>query len=211
MLDIGSLVSISKIFLETFAGLKDLLTEFASKGGGASPKAQNLLLELRDNTNKFQARLEGLATQLEQSERLNRMIPTWEAYANQVPVWKQLSDMTADEAQRIHVAIRDLVHSSIRDQFSSTFFRTEFDKLPGMEDKLKEFRTNLNNLDRTLSTIPAGNFEAFKALWPNIMVEFNNLRNSGHEVGRLAEDIHGRLIDELLRSTREARIFLSQI
>jgi hypothetical protein len=180
MLDVGSLVSISKIFLETFVGMKDLLTEFASKG-------------------------------LEQSERLNRMIPAWDAYANQIHIWKQLSDMTPEEAQRIHVALGQLVNSSIRDQFSATFFRTEFDTLPAMEDKLKEFRTNLNNLDRTLRALPAGNFEAFKALWPNITVEFNNLRTSGYEVGRLAEDIHGKLIDELLRSTREARIFLRQI
>jgi hypothetical protein len=169
------------------------------------------MTEMRNRIDQFQRRLEGLAIQLDQSERLTRMIPSWEAYANQIPVWKQFSEFSEVEAQQIHVSLRDLINNSIRDQFSSTFFRTSFDKLPGMDSKLVIFRANLNNLDRTVSTIPAGNFEAFKALWSQIVSEFNNLRNSGYDVRRHAEDIHGDLINELIQSTQEARIFLADM
>jgi hypothetical protein len=166
---------------------------------------------MKQNINNFQARLEGLAMQLQQSERLTRMIPTWEAYANQIPMVGDINTLSDAEAQGVHVALRQLIESSIRDQFSGTFFRSEFDTLPGMERQLDFFREHLKNLDRTVSTIPAGNLGAFRVLWPNLSVEFNNLRNSGYDVRRLAEDIHGKLIDELLESTREARKALAQV
>jgi hypothetical protein len=211
MLDIGNLVQISQTFLESFVNLKGLLTDVFKRSGGSVADADKIMLELREKVDAFQSRLQGLATQLEQSERLTRMIPAWEAYANQIPVYKQISEILPDEAQRIHYALRDWINASINDQFSSTFFRAQFDSLPGMEAKLEIFRANLRNVDRTVSTIPAGNFEVFKVLWSQITVEFNNVRNSGYEVRRHAEEIHGRLIEELLRSTQEAKKFLAQM
>jgi hypothetical protein len=122
--------------------------------------------ELREKVDRFQARLEGLAIQLEQTDRLTRMVPAWEAYANQLQVWKDVPNLPEAEAQQIHVALRQLIESSIRDQFSGTFFRTDFDDLPGIKSLIDIFRASANNVDRTCSGIPAGNLQAFRALWP---------------------------------------------
>jgi hypothetical protein len=208
VLDVGSLVGISKTFLDSFSLLKEVL---ATRKSGAEQAAERALLAMKDKINEFQSRLEGLAIQLEQSERLTRQIPAWEAYANQIPIGVDLSTVSDPEAQKIHSALRQLIDSSIRDQFSGTFFRTDFDDLPDMRRRLDIFRVNLTNLDRTISTIPGGNAQVFRALWPNILVEFNNLRNSGYDVRRHAEEIHGDLINELLRSSQEARKTLSQV
>jgi len=204
MLEIGSLIGISKTFLETFALLKKVIGD--SRGG----ESEKVLTEMRENVNQFQTRLEGLAIQLEQTERLTRMIPAWEAYANQVQVWKDMASISDPEAQQIHVSLRQLVDSSIRDQFSGTFFRTEFDDLPDMKRLIDIFRAHVTNIDRTCSGIPAGNLQAFRALWPSISTEFNNLKNAAYEVRRHAEDLQGRLIAELLKSSQEARKFLAQ-
>lgn len=203
MFDIGSLVTISKTFLDSFVVLKGLLP---SRGSSA----EVAVTAMRDTIDQFQTRLEGLAIQLQQSERLTRMIPAWEAYATEVTPVADITTVSDVEAQRIHVALRNLIESSIRDQFSGTFFRSQFDALPGLESQLTVFRAHLNNLDRTVSAIPAGNLAAFRALWPSLSIQFNELRNSGYSVRRLAEEIHARLIDELLESTREARKVLAR-
>lgn len=204
MLDVGSLVTISKGVLDTFGSLRRLVEE---KSANAATVAAG---ELTKRIDEFQARLEGIAIQLQQTERLTRMIPAWEAYANQISTWKDVPTLPDSEAQQIHVALRQLIDSSIRDQFSGTFFRTDFDDLPDMRRLIDIFRAHLTNLDRTVSGIPAGNLQAFRVLWQSISTEFNNLKNSSYEVRRRAEDIQGELIAELLTSSQEARKFLAQ-
>jgi hypothetical protein len=204
MLEIGSLIGISKSFLETFAILKKLIGD---SRGGESDKALTLM---RDRVNQFQARLEGLAIQLEQTERLTRMIPAWQAYANQIQVGKDMSTVSDQEAQQIHVSMRELVDSSIRDQFSGTFFRTVFDELPDMRRLIDIFRAHVTNIDRTCSGIPAGNLQAFRALWGSISTDFNNMKNAAYDIRRSAEQLQGDLIAELLKSSQEARKFLAQ-
>jgi hypothetical protein len=171
VLEIGSLISISKSFLETLALLKNLL------GSAGSAESGKLFSEMRDKVNQFQARLEGLAIQLQQTERLTRMIPAWEAFASQIPVWKDMATLPDAEAQQIHVSLRQLVDSSMRDQFSGTFFRTDFDGLPDMKRLIDIFRAHVTNIDRTCSGIPAGNLQAFRVLWGSISTEFNNLKD----------------------------------
>jgi hypothetical protein len=204
MLEIGSLIGISKAFLDAFALLKRFV------GESKSEDSKNLMNEMRDRVDQFQARLEGLAIQLEQTERLTRMVPAWEAYANQLQVWKDVPNVPDQEAQQIHVDLRHLIDSSIRDQFSGTFFRTDFDDLPDMKRLIDIFRSSANNVDRTCSGIPAGNLQAFRALWPSISTEFNNLKNAAYDVRRRAEDLQGMLISELIKSSQEARKFLAQ-
>jgi DNA repair exonuclease SbcCD ATPase subunit len=203
MFDVGSLIGISKSFLETFAAVRKLLLDAKPAG------PDKTLGEMREKINQFQSRLEGLAIQLEQTERLTRMIPAWEAYANQIQAWKDMTKISDDEAQQIHVALRQLVDSSIRDQFSGTFFRTDFDHLPDMRRRIDIFRAHVMNLDRTCSGIPAGNLQAFRSLWSSISTELNNLKNAAYDVRRHAEDVQAQLIDELLKSSQEARKFLA--
>jgi hypothetical protein len=203
MFDVGSLIGISKSFLDAFSALRKLVSDTKATG------TDKAFVEMRDKANQFQTRLEGLAIQLEQTERLTRMIPAWEAYANQIPAWKDMAKIPDEEAQQIHVGLRQLVDSSIRDQFSGTFFRTEFDNLPDMRRRIDIFRAHITNLDRTCSGIPAGNLLAFRSLWSSISTEFNNLKNAAYDVRRNAEDVQAQLIDELLSSSQEARKFLA--
>jgi hypothetical protein len=126
-----------------------------------------------------------------------------------VPAWKDVATIPDAEAQQVHVSLRQLVDSSIRDQFSGTFFRTEFDELPDMKRLIDIFRAHGTNIDRTCSGIPAGNLAAFRALWGSINTEFNNLKNAAYEIRRSAEDLQAKLIGEL-KSSQEARKFLAQ-
>jgi hypothetical protein len=57
---------------------------------------------------------------------------------------------------------------------------------------------------------PGWDLPAFRALWPSINAEFNNLKNAAYEMRHHAEDLQGRLIGELLKSSQEARKFLAQ-
>jgi hypothetical protein len=192
-LEVGTLVALSKGIVDTLLGLKSLFP----KGSTSSPAIDDAFTELRNDVTAFQARLQGLARQLEECERLTRMIPAWEALANQIPVWNDVPNAAPDEIMRLHVGLRDLLNASVHDHFSGTFFRTQFSSLPNIEPVLQVFRANLKNLDRVISTIPAGNGQVFKSLWPQISSDFNNLRNACYEVKQRAEDIQAGLIQEL--------------
>jgi hypothetical protein len=202
MFDIGSLVTISKGVLDSLKIVNDL---FKSQKKNSNSSSETVVSNLKEQVDSFQSRLEGLAIQLQQSEKLTRMIPAWEATANNIHVVGDISSLSNEEALRIHVSLRNLIDASVRDTFSSTFFRSDFAALPGMGVQIEVFRSHIKNLDRTVSTIPAGNLEVFKSLWPSLSVEFNNVRNAGYEIRNKSEDLQARLIEELLESTREAR------
>jgi hypothetical protein len=44
----------------------------------------------------------------------------------------------------------------------------------------------------------------------SISTDFNNLKNAAFDIRRRAEDLQGELINELIKSSQEARKFLSQ-
>jgi hypothetical protein len=125
------------------------------------------------------------------------MVPAWLEVANLLPVWRSASDLSHDDFRRLDGDLRRLVHESLRDHFSGTFFRTEFGKLPGIPPKIDILRDRLRTLDRTVSSIPPGNVDAFRALWQVITTHFNDCRNAATDVLRLAEDTQGDLIKEL--------------
>jgi len=146
---------------------------------------------------QYQGRMRVLADQLRQAESLTRMVPAWLEVANLLPVWRSASDLSQEDSRRLDGDLRRLVNDSLRDHFSGTFFRTEFGKLPGIPPKIDILRDRLTTLDRTVSSIPPGNVEGFRALWPAVTTHFNDCRNAANEVLRLAEDIQGDLIKEL--------------
>jgi nitrogen fixation-related uncharacterized protein len=162
---------------------------------------------MKDSFAVFSGRLEILSIQLEQSESLTRMVPAWLEVANRMPVWRSAGDLTPDDVQRLDGDLRSFINDSVRDHFSTTFFRSNFNQLPEVEKKLDIFRAKLKDLDRTVSAIPPGNVEVFKGLWAAMTTQFNDLRNAAWEISQLADDVQGNLIRELREAAIEAKSF----
>lgn len=193
---IGSLIGITKSLVEV---LKDAGRLFS--GSSAKAKLESAFAELYE-------RIEVLSVQLEQSEGLTRMVPAWLELANRMPMWQEVTAIEHREAQILDQDLRNLINDSIRDHFSATFFRSNFDRLPGVPVKLEIFRDRLHTLDRTVSTVQPGNVESLKALWPQLTTQFNDARNAAYEIQRIADDLQGQLIQELRDAAKEGLVEL---
>lgn len=194
---IGSLVSITKSLLDLVKGINSRISD------------NSIRQQLRAEFTHLYARMDDLSVQLDQSERLTRMVPAWLELANRMPLWQQPLALGNAEAQNLDRDMRSLLDNSIRDHFSSTFFDSQFDRLPDVPLKLEIFRERLRTLDRTVSTVQPGNTQSLEALWPQITTHFNDARNTAYEIQRLADDVHGRLINELRDAAKQGLAELS--
>ena len=188
---IGALVGITKSLIEI---AKDLGSLFSGSSGKERLTAQ--LAQLY-------GRIDVLAVQLEQSEQLTRMVPAWLELANRMPMWQKPSGIDGKEAKILDRDLRSLIHESIRDHFSATFFQSSFDQLPEVPLKLEIFRDRLRTLDKTISTVQPGNIQSLEALWSQITTQFNDTRNAATEIHRLADEVQGRLIKELRDAAKQ--------
>jgi len=168
---IGALVGITKAVVDTLKSLRDLFDARDAKR--IANESQAKIEKVNENFAAFHKRLEILSLQLEQSEALTRMVPAWLEVASLMPVWKGVNDSTQEDIRRLDSDLRSFIHESVRDHFSTTFFRTNFDQLPEVERQLDIFRAKLRDLDRTVSAIPPGNSEVFKGLWATITISVN--------------------------------------
>jgi hypothetical protein len=192
---IGLLATIGKTLVDTFKGVRDLLdTKDPRRIADKSPENFD---KLKENFIDYQKRLEMLALQLERSETLTRMIPTWFADVNRLPLWKDVTTLQSSELWQVHHDLQELIRQSIHDHFSSTFFRTDFDALSGVDQQMIVFRGQLNQLDNRVRTIQPGNEQVFRGLWSTLALDINNLRDTAITIERMGEDIHGKLIHEL--------------
>jgi hypothetical protein len=182
---IGSLVGITK-------GLIDIVKGAGSFFSGG-PAKDTVTLQVA----KLYGRIEQLAIQLEQCERLTRTVPAWMGIADRMPMWAQVSSLSPERAQSLDRDLRGLIDESVRDTFSGTFFRSDVDRLPDIPDQIRIFRARLTSLDTTISAIPPGNLPALQALWGQITTQFNDARNSARDIQRRAEDLQADLIREL--------------
>jgi len=107
--------------------------------------------------------------------------------------------------------LRSLIHESIRDHFSATFFRSKFDRLPDVPLKLEIFRDRLHTLDKTVSAVQPSSVQTLQALWPQITTQFNDARNAAHEIQRIADDLQGKLIQELSDAAKDGLAELAKI
>ena len=194
----GALIDLTDKLITTLGGL----SKFISSLGIFTPRenAKQQLNKVTRAFSEYQARLQYLADQLQQSETLTRMVPSWLELANRMPFWQDVTNMSKDEIRMIEKDIRSLIHESIRDHFSSTFFSKNFDKLPGVNEQLIIFRAKLEDLDDTLRGIDDGDTQVFKLQWHKLRTEFGNTRNTADSIQLLAEDIQGKLIHELKES-----------
>jgi len=194
---IGSLVAITKSVIEIVKGVGSFFS-------GSSAKEK-----LEAGFSQLYGRIDVLSVQLEQSENLTRMVPAWIEVANRMPIWQQPTALDHHEMQLLDRDLRGLMHDSIRDHFSATFFQSHFDRLPGVSMKLEVFRERLRTLDRTVSTVQPGNVQTLEALWPTITTQFNDARNTASEIQILADDLQGQLIKELREAAQQGLVLLA--
>lgn len=63
---------------------------------------------------------------------------------------------------------------------------------------------------RPVTAVPPGNAPAFKALWASLSTQFNSLTNRALEIERLAEDLQGSLVRELVQASKETAALQDQ-
>lgn len=196
---IGSLLGITKSVIEIIKGVGSIFSASSGKE------------KLKDGFSQLYGRIDVLSVQLEQCESLTRMVPAWLELANHMPMWQQPSAISPREAQILEQDLRRLIDDSIRDHFSTAFFQSKFDRLPDVPLKIEIFRDRLRTLDRTISAIQPGSTQALVALWPQITTQFNDARNTAYEIQRIADDLQGRLIQELRDAAQQGLTELASI
>jgi hypothetical protein len=188
---IGTLLAITNSVIEVIKGLGSFLS-----GSSAKEKLKTTVAQLY-------GRIDALGVQLAQCEELTRMVPAWLELAKRMPLWKKPDSLDDREAQLLDDDLRSLIHESMRDHFSGTFFNSRFDQLPDIPLKLEIFRERLRTLDRTISAVQPSHPPSLIGLWPQITTQFNDARNTAFEIQHLAEDLQGRLIQELRDAARQ--------
>ena len=76
---------------------------------------------------------------------------------------------------------------------SGTFFRTNFNCLPGVEAGIKAFRERLLALEQQINGILPGDASMWKRTWPTLKVRMHDLRMEAVKVNNLADEVHSEL------------------
>ena len=178
--EIGALVAIVKNLLE---GTKTGIDIFGRRGD-----AQKTVKDL-------QARVSGIAEQLDRCVSLSKMLPLWLKDHSEVNLFtEKLSD---EDVRLLDSKLRDLIGDSIHDHFSGVFFRMSFGVLPGIDTAMADFQQRLLALEVQLNGVPAGDAVAWRRSWRVIKVRMSDLRQEAVKIDNLAEQIHAQLVKEL--------------
>jgi len=200
---IGLLATIGKTVVDTFNGVRDLLdTKDVKRIAEKSPEGFD---KLKESFTNYQKRLQTLSLQLERCETLTRLMPTWFETFDQIPIQSDLTVYDTDKIAQIWDKLNWLIHESVRDSWSATFFRTKFDQLPNMNDHMTLFRGQLETLDNRVRAVPSNKDRTVTAIgmWPSITNQLHDLRNTAINIQRRAEDIRGELIHELQEAAQQ--------
>lgn len=85
----------------------------------------------------------------------------------------------------------------MHDQFSSAFFRTNFQTLPIVSSSIERFRGQLTKLENLVDNVLPGDASAWRTNWPFIKIRLQDLRSAANEVARFADEAQAELIREL--------------
>lgn len=190
---LSSLVTIGKNIIDTIKSAKDL---FTSDSGRNSADAEAHMDTLTKSFKVYQERVELLAEQIYQCETLSRFLPQWLLHQDK---FNYISNTpTQDELGLIDGELRRLLTDSIRDHFSSAFFRTNYDKLPEIETMIKNFRNRISELDRDMNAIPPGNFQLLAITWgTTLKADLFRLRRDVIEIETKANEKFEEVVNEL--------------
>jgi hypothetical protein len=179
--EVGLLVTIVKGLVDVAKGGADLF-------GKRQKATAQAVAQLKE-------RIAGLAEQLHQSVALSKMLPIWLKDHAEVDLFTdKLSD---DDVRLLDSNLRRLIHDSVHDHFSGTFFRTSFNCLPGIEAAIKAFRERLLALEQQINGILPGDATMWKRTWPILKLRMHDLRIEAIKVNNLADEVHSTLVQEL--------------
>lgn len=194
---LSSLVTIGKTIMDTIKTTKDVFKKDKTQN---SIDAEAHLDTLTSGFAVYQKRIELLATQVFQCETLSRFIPMWLVHHNKFNDI-QVSPST-EELKILDTELRWFITDSIRDHFSSAFFRTNYDKLPEIERLIKSFRDGINEIDRDLSAIPHGQTNMLQLSWGvTIKADLFRLRRDAMEIEKKANEIFEDVVNELRQAS----------
>lgn len=183
--EIGALVSIVKG-----------LTEVAKTGSDLFGKRRK---ETVDAVAKLKERVAGVAAQLFQTVALLKTVPAWLRQCDDLLF--QPENLSADGIQQQHVQLARLISESRYDYFSDAFYRTKYDALPGMSEPMDEFRKLLERLESDHNKIRFDiTLPALQKDWSALRIRLRDLRKQAEVIRHHANELHGRLIDELERA-----------
>ena len=128
------------------------------------------------------------------------MLPIWLKEHAAVDLYTDtLSD---DDVKLLDSRLRNLIHDSIHDHFSGTFFRMNFSVLPDVEAGIRSFREWLLALEKQLDGIPPGDATSWRRAWPILKVRMHDLRTEAVKLDNLADDLHAKLVAELRETAK---------
>jgi hypothetical protein len=191
---LSSLVTIGKTIIDTIKSARDLFSNDKSQN---SIDAEAHLDNLTKGFAVYQQRVELLAEQIYQCETLSRILPTWLQSYNRFGYISNTP--TQDELGMLDIELRRFMTESIRDHFSSAFFRTNYDKIPEIENLIKNFRDRINELDRDLSAIPPGHLQMLELSWNT------TLKADLFRISRDAGDIESKANEKFQEVVNELR------
>jgi len=110
-----------------------------------------------------------LGTRMQQASILTNFIPTWLIAENEFdPIGIKPSD---DELRKIKYDLPTFITTSIYDQFSAEFFKTNYNALPEVEAKLADFRSKIQAFKKELDRTLTKDDEVIKILWGHLLKE----------------------------------------
>ena len=104
----------------------------------------------------------------------------------------------ADELKILNGELKNFINDSIRDHFSSAFFRTNYDRLPQIEKMITDFRNRIIQIDDDLNRIPVEQTDMLKLSWGvSIKADLFRIRRDALEIERKANDTFEEVVNEL--------------
>lgn len=171
------------------------LTDIAKSGADLFGKRKKAVTALK-------ARVAGLAAQLSETATLMTYVPTWVRQCDQILAPR--ADLPADEIQKQNGQLYTLISESRYDYFSGAIYRTTYDTLPGMSDPMDEFRKLLERLETSNNEIRFDvALPALQKDWATVQIRLRDLRRQAEAIKEHANELHGRLINELKQAGAE--------
>ena len=187
----SSLITIGKTIIDSIKTTKDIF-----KKDKSSEEAVKKLAEINKKFNSYTDRIELLATQIYQCETLSRFIPMWLVHHNK---FNEIDDKpNLKELKMLDSDLRSFIIHSIKDQFASAFFQTNYNKLPEIEKMIQAFRKRINDIDKDLAAIPRGKIDMLKLSWKTtIKSDLSRLQRDALDIERKANSIFEKVVNEL--------------
>ncbi|KWK74153.1 hypothetical protein WM15_32385 [Burkholderia ubonensis] len=150
---------------------------------------------------ELKARVAGLAAQLNETATLITYVPTWVRQCDQI-LYPRVDSSAVDKIQRQMEQLTMLISESRFDYFSGAIFKTKYDFLPGVSEAMDKFRNLLDDVQESQSKVRWDvELPALQKDWSIVEIRLHDLRNEADKIRICANELHGRLIEELRQAS----------